>query len=209
LLALCTVFLAASPASADKPAKVVIGPGSPRGAVLFKVAPSPVAYELSFFRDKEPGFFSSNFYPIFVERAQTGEGERFVVETLPPGRYELEAVFQQRRWGACLNARTLAFTIKAGKIAYLGTLDPRPTLASIQRSAEAAGDLTASNFQWHLYRTGVRAPTLSDRDAQALAEAKNFVRRNMPRTSAPTELAEAEWGPYVGVSSTGNRDRCI
>jgi hypothetical protein len=200
-------LLTAQPAAADKPGKVAIGPESPKGALLFKVMPWPAVYQLNFIRDKEPGFFSSNLYPIGIEPVRDA-GERFVVETLPPGRYHLEAVFQQSRWGACLEAKTFAVSIQAGKIAYLGTVDVRQTLASIPRLARQNHDMTAGNFEWHLYRTGIAVPDLTDRDPQALARAATFVREHMPKSSAATELAPVEWAPYTSTGATGP-DRCV
>jgi hypothetical protein len=202
LMLLCT-----APAAADTPGKVAIGPSSPKGALLFKIPPSPIGYRLFFIRAEEVGT-PSRGHSIFIREGRAGEGDRFIVESLKPGRYLLAAVHRQSKWIACLEARTILVSIEPGQIAYLGSLDARPTLDSIQRNAQAIEELTAQTFQWHFYRTDVAAPRLADRDPAGLSQAESFVRQNMPRSLASATLATFQWASYAGSNASGGADRC-
>lgn len=202
-LVVLALLLCAQPAAADNPKKVAIGPGSAKGALVFRAAPSTIGYALFFTRDEGKGAWSRGYW-VVVEGSRAGESDRFIVETFPPGRYRLNAVYQQGKWAACLHATTFTVTVTPGNIAYLGMLDARPTLASIQRNARAKNELNALTFQWHLYRTNVVAPGLSGRDPESVADAGNFVRQHMPKSSATMTLADVQWGPYAS-SETGRR----
>ena len=201
------LLLCAQPAMADNPRKVAIGPGSSKGALLFAVPPSSISYQLLFVRAERDGS-SSREYWVGINAGPMNEGDRFIVTTLPPGQYLLEAVYQQGKWVACLQARTLTVSIEPGKILYLGTLDARPTLAGIQRDAQAGNQRKAHTFQWHFYRSNVAAPSLADRDPDGLARAESFVRQHMPRSSAPATLAELQWRPYSSARPSGRAGRC-
>lgn len=200
-------LLSVQPAMADNPRKVAIGSGSPKGALLFKVPQSAIGHQLLFTRDGD-GRSPPRAYWVGIEARPASEGERFIVTTLPAGRYRLEAVYQQGKWVACLQATTLTVSVEPGKIAYLGTLDTRATLASIQRNAGASNQGSARTFQWHFYRTNVAAPRVADRDTDGLARAASFVRQQMPRSSATATLADLQWGPYVTLKPSGRADRC-
>jgi hypothetical protein len=207
-LAALALLLCASPAVADNPKKVAIGPGSPKGALLFTVPPLAVDYQLLFTpTDKKAS--SSREYWVFVKAVPREKGERFIVTSLPPGEYLLEGLYQQRKWVACLQAKTMLISIEPGRIAYLGYLDARPTLASIQRNAEASKELVAHYGDWHFYRTDVAAPRVSGRDDGGLARAEAFVRKHMPRSSASPGLAGLRWLPYEIVGTTGGANRCV
>ena len=152
-LAALALFLCAQPAAAVNPKKVAIGPGSPKGALLFRAPPFWIDQLLLFTRDG-PDASSSREYYVANKNRPTAKGESVLVTTLPPGRYRLEALYQQDKWVACLQANTLKVTIEPGKIAYLGIIDTRPTLASIQRNARASNDLRHP-FRSHGGRTGL------------------------------------------------------
>lgn len=206
-LATLAMLLSTQPAIADNPRKIAISPGSSKGALLFKVPPSPITYQLLFTRNDKNGR-PSEVYWIGIKGRPSDEGDRFIVETLPPGQYQLEAVYQQSKWAACLEAATVTVSIEPGKIAYLGTLDALPTLAGIQRNARATNQLSAQTFQWHLFRTGVVAPRVSDRDPDSLVRAESFVREHIPRSLATVTLADFQWRPYVRSETSGRPDRC-
>lgn len=203
VLLLCPVL-----ATADNPSKVAIGPGSPRGALLLKVLPLPIDYQLLLLRIDESGTLSRREW-IYIKAMALEEGDRFIITTLPPGEYLLEGVSQQSQWVACLHSRTLRVSIDPGKIAYLGTVDVRPTLASIQRNADTPKERIAHYGKWHFYRTNVAAPRISDRDAGGVARAESFVREHMPRSSATATLADLQWRPYELVGRSGRANRCV
>ena len=205
MAAACSL-LAAQPAAADKPRNVDITPSSSRGALLFKVRPQPVGHMLVFTRNQRSSFLSVG-HRIWIKG--TGpEKERFIVEILPPGEYRLNAVHQQQAWAACLEARTLTVTIKAGEIAYLGSLDAGPTLATIQHNARLNKQMSASAHELHLYRSNVVPPQIAERDAAAVAQAQTFVRQEMPKSSAPVNLAHLEWGPFESSATHQKLNAC-
>lgn len=198
-------LLCAGPALAEDPGKVAIGAESPKGVLLFKIPPIPITHVLMFTRE---GASPTTAYWVRIKGRPIAEGDRFVVTTLPPGRYRLDAVYLQLKWVACLHAAVPTISIDPGEIAYLGSLDTRPTLASIQRSAQAHKHLTASTFEWHFYRIDVGIPRVADRDPEGLAQAESFVRRDMPRSSAAVALAELGPGRDAGSKQTALADRC-
>lgn len=187
LTAALTAFIFAQPAAADDPRKVAIGPDSAKGALIFRIPPVSASHVLTFTREGSSPT-TSNWARI--KGRPIAEGDRFIVETLPPGRYRIDSVQVQGHWLGCLHATMPTFTIEPGKIAYLGSLDTRPTLAAIQRSAQAHKDLTASVGQWHRYRITDGIPRLADRDPAGLARAESFVRTDMPKSSATVMLAQ-------------------
>jgi hypothetical protein len=199
-------LLCAGTAAAGDPSKVAVGPGTPKGALLFNVPPLPVDYQLLFTRIDAP---VSKAYFVYIKAVPTAKGERFIVTTLPPGSYLLEGLYQQQKWAACLQQRTFRVSVDAGRIAYLGNVDARPTLASIQRNAEASRQLRAEFGEWHFYRAGLAPPRISDRDPAGLARAASFVRESMPRSRAVPVLADLKWGPYETVGTTGRANRCM
>ena len=196
--ALATLVFA-QPAAADEPRKVAIGPDSPKGALLFRVPPATYPHMLMFTR---VGASPTNSYRVWIKARPVAQGDRFLVTALPPGRYRLDSVHQQLWWLGCLHANMPSFTVEPGKIAYLGYLDTRPTVAAIQRSAQAHGNLTAQLGQWYRYRIDVGIPRLADRGPEGLAQAESFVRREMPRSSGPVALAELGPGQDVGPQSS-------
>jgi hypothetical protein len=198
-------LLFAQPAAADGPRKVAIGPGSPKGVLLFKVPPAPANHVLLFTR---VGASPTNAYWVPIKGRPIAEGDRFIVTALPPGRYRLDSVHLQRWWLGCLHAAVPTFTIEPGKIAYLGSLDTRLTLASISRSAQAHKNLTAALGQWYRYRIEAGIPRLGDRDPEGLDQAHSFARREMPRSSAPVALAELGPGQDSGSAQSPLAARC-
>jgi hypothetical protein len=208
LLAALALLLCAEPGLGGNPRSVAIGPQSPKGALLIRVPPIFIDYQLLLVRVDETGTPSRREW-FFVKPVPLAEGDRFVVETLPPGRYMLEGVAQQRKWVGCLHARTVWVDIEPGSIAYLGALDVRPTLASIQRSAEASKESVAHYGEWHFYRTGILAPALSERDAEGLTRAQSFVRERMPKSESPATLADLRWQAYALAGRSTRVDRCV
>lgn len=197
------LLLSAHAAAAEKPKKVAIGPGSPKGALLIKIPARTIDHQLLFIRDG-----SSTEHMFWIRAAWKSQNDLFIVETLPPGRYQLEAVYQQGKWTGCLTTRTLKTTVEAGKIGYLGKLDARATLTGIARGAQANKHLTAGTFDWFFYRKDIAAPNLSDRGLDDLAGAKSFVRENMPDSTAEVTSAELQWGSYELSKPSGRANRC-
>jgi hypothetical protein len=209
LLAGLALLLCAGPATgSDNPRKVAIAPGSPKGALLLKVPPLPIDYAFLLVRLDERGVPSRSDW-IFIKPVPLEAGDRFIVATFPPGEYLLEGVAQQSRWVGCLHARTLKVSIEPGKIAYLGAVDARPTLASIQRNADRPKEQVAHSGQWHIFRDEIAAPIVTERDDAGLARAASFVRARMPKSSVAATLAAVKWLPYHLLGRRTQINRCV
>ena len=167
--------------------------------------PAPVDHVLLFTR---VGGSPTNAHWVLIKARPIAQGDRFVVTALSPGRYRLDSVHLRRWWLGCLHAAVPTFSIEPGKIAYLGSLDTRPTLASISRSAQANKTLTASLGQWYRYRIEAGAPRLTDRGPEGLAQAQGFARIEMPRSSAPVALAELGPGQDSDSAQSQLAARC-
>ena len=209
LLRALALLLCAGPATAaDNPRKVAITPASPKGALLLKVPPVPIDYVFLLVRLDAAGKPSREDW-LFVKPVTLETGDRFIVGTFPPGEYLLEGIAQQSRWVGCLHARTLEISVQPGKISYLGAVDVRPTLASIQRSADRPKEQVAHYGQWHIFRDEIAAPIVTERDAGGLARAQSFVRQHMPKSSAAATLAVVRWLPYQLIGRRTRINRCV
>lgn len=165
----------------------------------------PVTHVLMLTRE---GASPTSAHWVAIKGRPVAEGDRFIVTVLPPGRYRLDSVHLQSAWLGCLHAAMPTFSVEPGRIAYLGSIDTRPTLASIQRSAKANRDLTASTGQWYRYRIDAGVPRLADRGPEGLARAESFARRKMPKSSAPVALAELGPGRDSGSTQSALGFRC-
>jgi hypothetical protein len=130
-------LLTTGPAAAEsRPERVRLTAESSKGAVLIRVPVQSFEYSLQFSRNGSSGFLS-RVYQMNVRAGPAGY--RYIARTLAPGRYRLDTVWQQGRWSACLEQGTIEFQVIAGRIAYVGTLQVEPILASVQRQAVARG----------------------------------------------------------------------
>lgn len=194
----------AAPVPAKPPAKIAVTPASKEGGLLIRVRRLPMDWTLEFSRVGSNSGFLGRSWLLPIGRSAEPE---WAVRTMKPGLYRLDTIFQQGTWGGCLGAKTITVRIVAGEIAYLGRLDPGPTLIDIARIATEKDQLRASAGTIHVYHDGIAAPLLDRRDEAGLAEADAFVRRAMPRSSAPVRLAEISETRFE--VSAGNRAMSI
>lgn len=188
----------AAPASAEsKPAKVRLNERSEKGAVLIRVPPQPVPYALQFSKNGSSGFLS-RVYLMGVK-----PGTAWIARTLGPGRYRLDSMWQQGHWSACLEGGTFEFDVKAGRIAYIGTLPTDLILTDLQRQAVAAGRTTQTvGVTFYLSHNKTMVPPLGDRDDTGTGAAKNFAERGMNGSGELVELASVREVTF-GTSKSG------
>lgn len=165
-------LLATEPAAAEsRPERVRLTAESSRGAVLIRVPVQPFEYSFQFSRNGRSGFLSR----VYQMNVRAGPpGYRYIARTLAPGRYRLDTVWQQGRWSACLEQGTIEFPVIAGQIAYLGTLQAEPILASIQRRAVERGRTAVAAGDIVMSRTDDTSPMVDGRDDMAVDEARRF-----------------------------------
>ena len=181
-------LLATGPAAAEsRPERVRLTAESSRGAVLIRVPVQPFEYSLQFSRNGSSGFLS-RVYQMDVRAGPAGY--RYIARTLAPGRYRLDTVWQQGRWSACLEQGTIEFPVIAGRIAYVGTLQVEPILASIQRQAVARGRTSVATGDIVMSRADDTSPMVDGRDAVAVDEARRFADAAMNGSGNLLQLAD-------------------
>ena len=201
------LLTSASPGMAEKPRNVAITSGSKKGALLFKVQTRSTPYTLVFTKDGKSNWMSVG-HQIEVKGSLDQPVERYVVQTLEPGEYRLNAIHQQQNWGACLEERTISVRVEPGRIHYLGAFEAGPTLASIQRNAIRGKQTSARTHAMNMYFDDVEPPLLSGRDETDRLAAETFARSQMPKTTAPVGIAGVEWVSFATPASHSNLGHC-
>jgi hypothetical protein len=158
--AAAVLLVSAAQAPAEKPRNVAITPASKKGALLLKVQTRRTPYTLVFTKDGKSNFLSTG-YQIEVKGSFDEPAESYIVQTLEPGFYRLNAIHQQQNWGACLEARTISVRITSGRIHYLGRFEAGATLATIQRNAIQGKQTSARMHAMNMYFDHVAPPLLT------------------------------------------------
>lgn len=164
-----------TPAAAQKrPEKIKLTAASKNGAVLIRVGTINADYKLWFQKSGSSGFGSR----VFMIDVDPGDGkEVFVARTLSPGRYRLDSLWQQNRWGMLLSSSTVEFEVKPGTVTYIGTLNAVDMLLKLQQEAIAAGKTVSIGTSGFSTDKHGMAPMFSGRDNARLAEAVSFASR--------------------------------
>jgi hypothetical protein len=170
-------FTIAAPALADSsPARIRLTAQSGKGVILIRVPVQPFGYGLMFSKDGKSGFLSR----VYMMQVRKGPpGDTWIAETLSPGRYRLDSMWQQKRWSACLESGTFEVEVKPGRIAYVGRLDTDALLADLQRQAVAAGRTVQSGTSYYLSHNKTAVPPLGERDEAGIEAARSFADREM------------------------------
>jgi hypothetical protein len=166
--------------------KVHISATSQRGAIMF-VAPilfadytlwmSPLDAETR--RPTSLELFPVN--PFKYVSFPTKGATAIALKDVDPGHYVVRMMTTQSWWGACLSEGTVSFEVAPGKITYLGMIDPKATLASIESEAGRTGKVTSSGGQLRLFKENVKPPSFilagapNAEDVLAAAKANELV----------------------------------
>lgn len=185
----------AGPATAQKsPEKIRLTASSGDGAVLIRVPVQPFPSALQFSRNGNSGFMSRVYMMKIPEGAP---GFRYIARTLSPGRYRLDSVWQQARWGACLEEGTFEFDVKPGEIAYVGTLHTDVLLRSLQDQAVTSGNAVQRGGSYFLSRSGADRPWIDGNDEAGLAAARSFAEASMNGTGELVRLANVQAASFA------------
>ena len=112
----------------------------------------------------------------------------------PDGIYAINNLNSQGYWHTCFNGGTKSFAVAAGKVTYIGVIDPNPALEQIST------ELPKKTKQVHLViydtpRLNLIPPSLQP---DWNAEVTRYLAANFPKVTAPVvaaELAEATFEP--------------
>jgi hypothetical protein len=186
---LCTLaFGLPTHAAAQKtPEKIRLTAASKDGAVLMRVARIPADFQLFLQKSGSSGF-GSRVYMMDVKPGRSGE--TYIARTLPPGRYRIDSIWQQKRWGLLLSGDTVEFDIRPGRISYLGALNSSALLEAIQTGASAAGKtVSLAPGSGYSSREHGLVPTFGGRDTASFGEALAFSQTMMLASPDTVDLA--------------------
>jgi hypothetical protein len=178
----------------ENPRSIKVDAQSSHGVLLLAAPTTGFGYKLTLQKEGSGGF-GSRVYFVSIARAAVPAELKYETRELPAGRYVLKYVMQQNAWIGCLEHQTFLIEIAAGRVNYLGYIDPRGTLEGIQAAAVAAGELTGGGGRGGGSYYDLPSPTLGGRDAAGLAQARAFVAANMPKARAAVELSAVQ--PYA------------
>ena len=113
-------------------------------------------------------------------------GDRLLVGLVKPaGTYAVNNISSQGFWRACFNGGTMAFTLEAGKVNYIGLIDPNAALEQIQRDLphETKGPVA-------LYDTPRLQLTPPSQRPDWNATVTQYLAARLPKVSAPVVAQE-------------------
>ena len=186
--ALCAAILIVPAAAQRSPERITLTPASRDGVVLFTVETVPAEVMIRLQRAGQSGF-GSRVYDIPVAM---GVGDvRYVGRTLRPGRYRIDSIWQQNRWGLVFARDTVEFDVTAGGVTYLGAMNNRALLMRLQEQTIAAGRTysSAPGSGFSSTTHGMR-PEFSGRTPTGLAAATEFATRVMSAGAGRVILGE-------------------
>ena len=126
-------------------------------------------------------------WAIFTKIRAQPEGTSFHAALVSPaGTYAVSSLSTQGFWSACFNGGTKAFQLQAGKINYVGLLDPLPALQKIFLELP---DKTAQKqlFLFDMPRLAWTAPAQRENWE---ADVASFIKKRFPKVNAPIVAAE-------------------
>jgi len=110
----------------------------------------------------------------------------------PAGAYAFSSLNTQGFWTACFNGGTKAFQVQAGKINYVGLLDPQPTLDKIFSELP-----DKSQRQLFLFDTPRLALTAPAQRENWEADVASFIKERFPKVTAPIVAVEPMEATFV------------
>lgn len=129
-----------------------------------------------------------NGWSRFGDIPATPEQERRFYAALvkPAGTYAVNNISSQGFWHACFNGGTMAFTVEAGKVSYIGLIDPNPALAQIftELPAETRGAHLV------LFDTPRLKLTPPSQRPDWNADVSRFIAERFPKVQAPVVAVE-------------------
>jgi hypothetical protein len=126
--------------------------------------------------------------PMHVDQ---GTAPKFIVRRVTPGTYVYQSFSQQRSWAVCFHKDTITFTVKPGQVVFLGTFNPGPHIADLNKNVAANHNYTARDSDAHHYFDNITPPQVisPESNPEILAKAKAFVISSMPHVRADVQTA--------------------
>lgn len=187
-LLLGAAFAAQTPLLAQKSAeKISLSAHAKHGIVLMKVDRDVARLDVWLQKADSSGF-GSRVYTVTGD--ETGTGEYYIARTLGPARYRIVSLWEQKAFGIEVEASTVEFDVRPGRVTYLGKLNSGELLALMRAEALAAGKTRGGGGSGFLSESGAGKVVLTGRDEITVAEAREFASRVMRAAPGQFDLAE-------------------
>jgi hypothetical protein len=198
VLAVVSVWTMSGAATAGPPyplkPKLEFDASSPYAMIVFEAGPQTIAKDWNIkVYAFDPETRAWKYSPakgsaIFTKIRAQPEGTSFHAALVSPaGTYAVSSLSTQGFWTACFNGGTKAFQLQAGKVNYVGLLDPQPALGKI--FSELPGKTSQKQlFLFDSPRLPMTAPAQRENWEQDVA---SFIKERFPKATAPIVAAEA------------------
>ena len=196
VLAVVGVWITSKAATAGPPyplkPKLEFDESSPYAMIVFEAGPQTVTRDWNikvYAFDPETRAWKYNplkGWAIFTKIPAQPQGTSFHAALVSPaGTYAVSSLSTQGLWSACFNGGTKAFQLQAGKVNYVGLLDPLPTLEKI--FSELPNRAQKQLFLFDMPPLALTAP--SQRENWE-ADVASFIKERYPKVTAPIVAAE-------------------
>ena len=123
----------------------------------------------------------------FVKIPAQAQGRRFHAALVKPaGTYAINNINTQGYWHACFNGGTRSFALQAGKVNYIGLIDPNPALEQIFH--ELPQETSAAHL--FVFDTPQLQLTAPAQRPDWNADLSAFLANELPQVTAPIVAAE-------------------
>jgi hypothetical protein len=190
--------------------KVALAARPDSGAIMFTAPVFPYAYMI-WFAPLRPDRTVGNAVLFAVTQRSVIEPKTGLSLHLKPakaGDYVVRVVTWQGMWGACLSDDTARFRVEPGRIAYLGAVDPVPTLRSIEAEAARLGKTTASAGSLRLMKKNVSPPGFALAGAPPPDEMIEVAKAHGLSSALPVVPAETAAATFVRKDKTDLTGYC-
>ncbi len=183
------LFASAADSAGNRYSRLSLDSGSKKGALVFKVAPQPLNWSMILTPVDEAGQTHGFGESLNMggTRIIPGGSNPLQIWMMKPGRYVIRFLKTQDYWAGCLSQSTLAIEIAAGKVAYIGTVDPEPTLRAISREVARTGK-AISHGGIRMFHTDITPPAVTGAEPGDEAEITAEIRSAAPGVVAPVIL---------------------
>lgn len=181
-------------------AKIALPKGDDTAAIMFEAPIVPGDYVLLLSPLSEDGQYTKNAETFKVHNRNavwSQRGHTLQLRGARPGDYVVRMMTTQTWWGGCFSENTVKFKVEAGKITYLGRIDPLPALASIAAEVVRTGKTSSSGGQLRLMKENIIPPQFTMIDATAADEVLRIaksagLKANFPIVATETTPARFE-----------------
>jgi hypothetical protein len=196
----CFTIFAGQPAAAGPPFPLRAGlqfdEKSPYAMIVFEAEPQEVVPQwsieiLAFAPDTQTWTYGPlNGWARFADIKPKPVGRQFQAALVKPaGTYAVNNLGTQGHWRTCFNGGTQAFTVAAGKVNYIGVIDPNPSLGQILVELPDKATIGRPMYLWDTPRLKLTPP--SQRPGWE-ADLQSFIAARFPKVSAPIVASEPQ-----------------